>query len=801
MHEIRFALRYLGRNAGFTTLAVVMLALGMMATTAMYSVVYAVVLDPFPYKDVDNLMSVRVTTPGQPGGRTYYSTDQFLEFAERNTIFEGTIASTISDVLWTNGPEPQRIRGNYGSPNTFEVMGVPALVGRYFTPADVVSDAEPVVVLGYRFWQRQFSGDPKVVGTELRLNDRMRRVVGVMPKRFMWRGADVYLPIVLKRGEVVEGVRLVHLLGRLKPNVSEAQASTDLTPVVEDLKRREPGQWPDQFRVGIWSFKETFPSSIRENLWILFGAVGLLLLIACANVSNLLLSKATERQKEMTVRAALGASRAGIVRQLLVESLVVAAVAGVLGLVLASLALNAILALVPPGTIPDESEVTLNTPVLLFSLAVSVATSVIFGLVPALYATSSDLVSSLRETGRSVTGGRRQAFLRQSLVVTEIALSVVLLVASGLLIRTSLAVQNVDVGFRTDRVLSMRVPLPERRYPDRERRVAFFQDLIGRLSAVPGVASVGVNTGVHPFGGLSAVVEVPGSQPDTRPSLIHQTSADYAKALGIRLVQGRFFSSSDVDRGLPVALVNEAFIRARFDGQSPLGRTLSIPRLSQPNFNIPPTSFEIIGVVGDTINRGVTNEVGPEVYVPYTLAGRADRVVMLARNDVPDIMKPTVAQVYAIDKEQPVMDVMSIDRAMQDFEYAEPRFNVVLFTVFAVLGLVLAVIGVYSVMASSVARQVHEVGVRMALGASPGSVFGMVVGRGARLIGVGVVIGLVASVLASRVLEGYVWRVSTVDLLTLTIVSLLLVVAGLQACVWPARRASRVSPITALRTD
>jgi putative ABC transport system permease protein len=347
----------------------------------------------------------------------------------------------------------------------------------------------------------------------------------------------------------------------------------------------------------------------------------------------------------------------------------------------------------------------------------------------------------------------------------------------------------------------MRVPVAERRYPDRERRVAFFQDLIGRLSAMPGVESVGLNTGVHPFGGLNAAVEVAGGQPDTRPSLIHQTSADYAKALGIRLLQGRFYSASDVERGLPVALVNQAFARARLDGQSPLGRTIRIPRLSQPPFNIPATSFEIIGIVGDTVNRGVTNEVGPEVYVPYTLAGRADRVVILARSDVGSITKPALAQVYAIDTEQPVTDVMTIDRALADFSYAEPRFNVALFTVFAVLGLVLAVVGVYSVMASSVARQVHEVGVRMALGASPGSVFGMVVGRGVRLIATGVAVGLVASVLAARVLENYVWRVSTVDLLTLSVVSLLLLATGLQACVWPARRASRISPITALKTD
>ena len=798
--DIRFGVRSFLRTPGFTTLAVLSLALGIMATTAMYSVIHAVVLDPFPYKDVDALMSVKSWNPKQEGFRTYYTTDEFLEFAERTTIFDGVIASTISDVLWTEDGDPQRLRGNYGTPNTFLVMGVPALVGRTYLPDDARTDAAPVVVLGYRFWQRQFGGDRNVVGRQLRLNDQVRTVVGVMPKRFMWRGADVYLPITFERGQVVEGVRNVHLLGRLKPGVNDAQAEADLLPIVRDIVGKMPSQSPAEWRAGLLSFKETFPSSIRDDLWVLFGAVGLLLLIACANVSNLLLSRAAGRQREMAVRSALGGSRWRMVRQLLTESALLALAGGVLGVALAYGALRVILTLVPPNTIPDESEVAVNLPVLLFTLGVSAATSLIFGLAPALH-TVGDLMNPLRSSGRSVTGGSAQALLRRSLVVGAVALSIMLMVGASLMIRTVLAVGRVGLGFQADRVLTLRVPLPERKYPDVARRVLFFEELLPSIASVPGVTAAAINTNTHPFGNFGWNVEVPGSTANNQPVIGHQISADYTKALGISLVKGRLFTPEEVKARRQIALVNEAFERTRLQGADAVGRVVRIPRLTQPPVGLADDRVEIVGVVHDTLNRGLIDALQPEIYLPYSLAAMANRVVVQTAGDPAAVTRAVVERVYAVDRDQPVTDIRTVESFLNDFIYAGPRFNVVLLSVFAALGLALAVVGVYGVMAHTVAQQTREIGVRIALGADPGSVGRMVVRSGASLLLMGVGLGLVGSVFGARLLARQIWNVSPFDPISFAAASIVLVAAGLQACVWPAWRASRTQPIVALRQE
>ncbi len=801
VRDARVGLRGFRREWGFTLTASASLALGIAAATAMFSVVYAVIVDPFPYKDVDSLMSIRVSEPGERFGRTYYNVDQYLEFRERSTIFSGVIASTISDVVWTGGGEPIRLRGNHGPFDTFDVMGVPALLGRTPSAADAAAGAPPVAVLGYRFWMRQFGGDQSVLGRNLTLNGVSRQVIGVMPQRFMWRGADVYLPTEFRRGVALEGVRFVHVLGRLKPGITPERAEADLRPIVEHLKAIDPKAFPDKWRVGLLSFKETFPSNIREALWVLFGATGLLLLISCANVSNLLLSRAASRHREMAVRAALGASRWRIARQLLTESFVLAVGAGAVGVGLSYVLLRAMISIVPPDTIPDEAQIVMNLPVLLFSATVSIVTAMLFGLAPAIHAWVPGLAENLKSGARTSGTSRGWSWIRSSLVVGEVALSLVLLTGAFQMMRTLVRLQSVDFGFPPDRVLVSRVPLSQTRYSEPEVRVAFYRDLVERVRALPGVTAASMSSGAHPLFGWRVPVEFADGRRSEQPAGFHQVDTDYFNVFGFSLLTGRAFSPSDISARRHLTVVNEAFVKKHFPDADPLGKVIRVPRLADDPFKLTDTSFEIVGVVRNIANQDPKEGIRPEMFVPNTILGVTEVLVVRTESDPHALAKSVAAQVYAIDGEQPVMDQRTVDEMIRMWGLSRPRFSFILFGVFASLGLILATIGVYGVISKLVVQRTPEIGLRMALGASFADIAGMILRNGLTLVLIGLGIGLACAFAATRYLGSRVRDLGTFDAPAAIAVSLILLAAGLVACFWPARRAVRIDPAVALRNE
>jgi putative ABC transport system permease protein len=805
-HDLAYAARLLRRSPGFAIAAVLSLALGIGATTMIFSVVHAVVIDPFPYRDPDTLMSVNLINQRGQGNWSTYTTDQFVEIAERATVFEAVIASTISDVAVTDTGDPERIRGNVVTFNTFEVMGVPALVGRAPTAADQPTSGaqdEPIAVLGHRYWQNRFGGDSRVIGRQMRLNGELRTIVGVMPPRFMWRGADVYLPTTFRRGQAIEGARTVHLMGRLRSGVTSAQIEANLRPIIEELRQREPERIPENYRIHLESFSETFSSSLRPALLALLAAVGLLLLIACANVSNLLLARASVREREMALRASLGASRGRLMRQLVTESLLLGVAGGLLGILAARASLAGVLALIPPDTIPDESKVVLNMPVLLFALGIALTCVIVFGLAPAWQTSRTDLVGGLRDGGRGTAGGGvRHARTRSLLVAAELALAVVLLVGAGLMMRTLAHLQRIELGFEPARLLTMRVPLADTRYPNAERRGQFFTQLLERVQALPGVRFAAVDSGLPLFGGRGSQVDLPEvSGTERRFVLVHETSASYLTVYGTRLVSGRALEDTDITTARRVATINQAFARRYFGEMNPIGRTVRLLYLSSPPLNQKNDTFEIVGIVRDVRNQSVRRDVWPEVHVPFGVNANPLNLLVVAAVPPLQLERSVRSQVYAIDPEQPVTNVRTFDRTMDEWTFARPRFTLVLLSIFATIGLLLATIGVYGVIAYSVARQTSEIGVRMALGARPGDILRMVLARGVRLVGAGLVVGCVASLLASRFLVDQLWGVSARDPLAYGVVIVVLGGVGLAACLWPAIRAARVSPLSALRTD
>ncbi len=800
LQDLRYGTRELVKNRGFAVTAILSLSLGIMAATAMYSVIHGVILDPFPYKDIDRLTSIIIRDPERRGGRGQYSVDEYAELARRATVFDGIAGSTVSDVSWTTSGEPLRLRGNHISNNGFEVMGVPALFGRIVTAAEDAPETK--AVLAYRFWMRQFGGNPDVLGKTLILNGKPRTIVGVMPPRFMFRGPDVYLPLRYRAGEVQEGVDSIWVTARLKAGTTAASARADVDPIIRDLAARYPTRYPAKWRVVLISFKETFPSGIRTILWIMFGAVGLLLLIACANVSNLLLARASSREAEIAMRAALGAGRVRLFRQLLTENLVLGLSGGAVGVLLSWAGLKAVLAVIPQGVIPDESEVVLNWPVLAFSFALCLATTLIAGFAPALHGAGGELALTLKNAGRGSGGSRRMAWLRGALVVVELSLAIVLLSGAGLFLHTFRTLKAAPLAVGIENRLVARLPLRAEAYPTTERRAAFIREVLENVRALPGVRAAAINAGLHPLNSWTVGAEIPGSREAQGRSVnLHQVDEDYLKATGIRLVSGRWLDASSVAAARHVAVVNQTFVKRWSPSQTPLGRVVRLPELRTPQLPVTDASFEIIGVAEDALHELHTGEPLPEIYIPYSITAMAD---MLLVHTVAEPMRLAPAlrrELYRLDKSQVIDDPRSLESWMERDVYSGGRFRLWLMGVFGVLGLALSVIGVYGLISQFVALQRREFGIRVAIGAAFGDIVGLVLMRGVRLIVSGLAAGTLVTLLLLKRFGPQLGVTDPYHAASIAGAAAILIAAALVACLEPALRAGNTDPAQVLRLE
>ncbi len=806
--DIRYALRTLAKSPGFAAVAMLTLALGIGSSTAIFSVIDNLLMEPFPYKDAGRLMSVQIhdTERNQPGGRGGYTGPEFLDYVEQNHVFDRVIANDGDDVLYTMKEGTQRFSGGLVTPGTFEFFGMPALLGRVMQPADYEPGAPPVFVLRYKTWVNQFSGDPSILNKTFVLNGTSRTLIGIMPPRFAWGDSDLWIPEKPSRA-AAQGApgfpRYWFLLGHLKPGVTEREAQADFTVIANRLSSVYPKDYPKHFTVEIQSLTNLVVGQFRTTLYIVLAAVGLLLLIGCGNVANLLLARATGREKEFAIRAALGAGRWRLVRQLLIESLVLALGGALFGALLAWGGLKSLVAAMPQEIIPAESVIRLNAPVLAFTLGVAALTALLFGLVPALQAARRDLNDPLRDSGKGVSGGFRHGRLRDAVVVLEVALSLTLLVAAGLLMRSFVALREVHLGLQPDHILVARLPLPQDRYKTADQVTGFFKPLLLRLKALPGVVQATETSTLPPYGGIPSDIEIPGkTHAEKWTALFQLCSEGYFPVLKIQFQDGRAFTEAEVNGARKLAVVNQTFAHKYLGNENPIGQRVHLAQLEAFPDALHDPWFEIIGVVADAKNHGLQDPTEPEVWVPYTVTGSAARGILVRTAQEPLSMMNAVRQeIWATDRSVALTLTGTLEGYISQFSYAGPRFGFLLMTIFGSIGLILVTIGVYSVLAYTTARRTHEIGIRMALGAEGGDVLRLVISMGLRLVALGVAIGLIASLSLGRVIATQLWGVSAYDPLTLAVVATLLLITGVIACWVPARRAARVDPLVALRYE
>jgi len=804
--DLGYAMRSFRRSPSFVLVALLSLTLGIGATSAIFSVIYGVLIAPYPYAKPGEIWALEVRARDGRGGRAY-TLDEYQTLNEL-PAFADVMATSMETVLMfsmTGEFAPESFNAVLLSGNAFNFLGVPPVIGRTIQPTDIRPDGqvEPVVVLSHKLWLRLFEGSPDALGRTLRLNNRPHTIVGVMPPRFGWYGSEgFWLPLSPTRTDVP----WINPIARLAPAVSHAVAEDQLGALTQHLAKQKPATFPQQgFTTRLRNYLDVTVASgeMRNSLRLLLGAVAFLLLIACANVANLQLARGTARAREMAVRMSIGAGRRRLIRQLLTESVLLSLAGGALGVLFAFGAIRSIVSLMPEFYVPNESRVTINIPVLLFSFGVSVITGIVFGLVPALQTSKADVTDALRagrSTGAEAHGGRT----RNLLVVIEVALAVVLLVSAGLTVRTFFVLQNMDSGINAERVLIVGVPLPPAKYTTLEGRNRFAEGLLERVSALPGVEAATIGL---PLGGPQSPFSIAGLAPDESKRIgLNLVGADHLRMFGIPLRRGRMFDAAEVRRGDRVAVINEAAARLWPAGENPIGARVRLgilerlPPRALGETNLPP-EVTIIGVMADTRNAGLRADPQPTLAAPYSLVAPLQRALAVRSSGDPNLLlNPVRAEVRAMDPDQPLGRPITLSE-LQGQEIVQPRFTMALFSAFAALGLALAAAGIYSVLSFHVTRRTHELGVRMALGAPRRHVLGLMLTMGGRLVLMGLIVGVAASLASTRLLRSQLFGVQPADPLAYAAVVLMLGLVTLVACYIPARRAASVDPIVALRQE
>ena len=823
LQDLRFALHSLSRDRRFTLLAVLALALGIGSVTVIFSAVYGVLIDTFPYAHYDRMVSFSFDEPGQQGGREDMTMPELLDFREQNHVFEDMNAGTSIDVHYIHGNQTTQWSVTRETANGYVFLGVKPFFGRLITPEDTKPGAAPVFMMSYQLWKNQFNGDRNILGKSFDIDGVFYTLISVMPPRFRAGWTDIFTAFPMDRSAIAQDPTLknayVWPLGYLKPGVTVQQAAADLDVVAHRLAKVYPDDFPKQFRVSARSFQDRVTPMFKSVLYPLLYAVLLLFLIACTNVANLLLTRATARDREIAVRASLGASRFRLIRQLLVEGFILAAAGSAAGCVLAYLGIKELVPLIPYDNFPQESVIEINWIVLLAAMGLAFIATILSGLYPAIRVVARPLQPRLSGSGLGTGAGLQHGRLRAAFVVAEVALSLVLLAGAGLLLRSFFGITHVSLGYNPRNILAVRLQFPPGRYDQPEQRKLFLDELLGKLKTMPGVLDAAEALGAEP-GGFETIASMPGiadsKEPRTRLNFVGK---NFFQVFNYGLLRGRTFSDEDLAGHRAFVVVNEAFAHKFFSKNDPVGQRVDFPQYDEEQqvqqrsasqaaaaaTTKPPDKiyFEIEGVVSNVRGSGIDQQVHPSAFLPSTLAQRfVSSVAIRTTRNADEFSGAIVRQIWAMDHDITLSDNRgSLQDLLEKYDYAQPEFEFTALSTFAGIGLLLVIIGVYSVMAYNVSLQTHEIGIRMSLGAQQGHVLRSVLRRGGTLIGMGTVLGLFLSWAATRLIQNQLWNVKATDPWTLAAVTIIVLLVGLLACASPARQASKVDPMVALRYE